>query len=553
MEPFLAAQMQLLQNLTTAVQNLQAQQNQQPPQAPQAPRDKHREFMSHHPPTYSHSVDPLDADDWLKVINKKLDITQCNDREKVLYAAGRLEGAAADWWDAYTTAHANANAITWEEFRNSFRTHHIPAGVMKLKQKEFLALKQGNMTISEYRDKFTQLSRYAPNEVDTDEKRQERFLDGLIGPLNYQLQSHTFPNFQTLLDKAIGLESKRKELGEQKRKFQSQGQSSSNTRPRFNSPQGSQFRSGGQGGSYQQNQQFQRTAQPPQRFNQQAQRNSNSQHNRANHATGTPARTNQVTPVRPNGCFKCGEVGHYANACPKNNTQIPQKTNGQKSQQQSQARNGNQNSQGNKGQQNFMRGRVNHVTAETAQEAPDVVFGMFLVNSEPASVLFDSGATHSFITDQFVVKHNIPKHSMKKTLLVSSPGGDMETRQICPRVNLKIMGIDFLANLVVLKSNGVDVILGMDWLKGCDGIILCAKRSVLLTSPQGDRIEFTATAPSEEKCLVNQIKGKSLEDIKVASEYPDVFPEDLPGEGFSNQLVDSITVHSDTTFTKLRG
>ena len=68
------------------------------------------------------------------------------------------------------------------------------------------------------------------------------------------------------------------------------------------------------------------------------------------------------------------------------------------------------------------------------------------------------------------------------------------------------MGIDFLANLVVLKSNGVDVMLGMDWLKGCDGIILCAKRSVLLTSPQGDRIEFTATAPSEEKCLVNQIK-----------------------------------------------
>jgi hypothetical protein len=69
--------------------------------------------MSHHPPTLSHAVDPLDANDWLKVIEKKLDITQCNDREKVLYASGRLEGAVSDWWDAFTATHANADTITW--------------------------------------------------------------------------------------------------------------------------------------------------------------------------------------------------------------------------------------------------------------------------------------------------------------------------------------------------------------------------------------------------------------------------------------------------------
>jgi hypothetical protein len=72
--------------------------------------------MSHHPLAFSHSVDSLDAHDWLKVIGKKLDITQWNDREKVLYASRRLEGAASDWWDAFTVAHANADAITWQEF-----------------------------------------------------------------------------------------------------------------------------------------------------------------------------------------------------------------------------------------------------------------------------------------------------------------------------------------------------------------------------------------------------------------------------------------------------
>ena len=61
-----------------------------------------------------------------------------------------------------------------------------------------------------------------------------------------------------------------------------------------------------------------------------------------------------------------------------------------------QARNNNQTPQGNEGQQNYMHGRVNHVTTETAQEAPDVVIGMFFVNSKPASVLFDFGASHSW-------------------------------------------------------------------------------------------------------------------------------------------------------------
>jgi hypothetical protein len=164
MQQFFTTEMQLIQNLTATVQNLQAQQNQPPPQGPPRPPpsvNKHREFMSHHLPTHSHSVDPLDTDDWLKNINKKLNITQCNDREKVLYASGRLEGATADWWDAYTAAHAAADTINWQEFQEAFHTHHIPSGVIKLKQKEFLTLKQGNMSVSEYRDKFTQLSRYA--------------------------------------------------------------------------------------------------------------------------------------------------------------------------------------------------------------------------------------------------------------------------------------------------------------------------------------------------------------------------------------------------------
>jgi hypothetical protein len=77
-------------------------------------------------------------------------------------------------------------------------------------------------------------------------------------------------------------------------------------------------------------------------------------------------------------------------------------------------------------------------------------------------VLFDSGAFHSFMSAAYVEKHNLPIALLKCQMIVSSLGGDMPTWQLCPKVNLKIRRVDFVANLVVLESNGINIILGMD-------------------------------------------------------------------------------------------
>jgi hypothetical protein len=82
-----------------------------PPPPPAPPQDKHREFMSHKPPTFSSSPDPLHVDDWLKSVERMLNIAQCTDREKVLYALSRLTGPTADWWDSYCAAHVTINTI----------------------------------------------------------------------------------------------------------------------------------------------------------------------------------------------------------------------------------------------------------------------------------------------------------------------------------------------------------------------------------------------------------------------------------------------------------
>jgi hypothetical protein len=77
----------------------------------------------------------------------------------------------------------------------AFLLHHVPQGVIKIKKNEFQDLKQGSMTVSEYVTRFTQLSRYAPNDVDTDEKKQECFLNGLDDGLAYALRARDFENF----------------------------------------------------------------------------------------------------------------------------------------------------------------------------------------------------------------------------------------------------------------------------------------------------------------------------------------------------------------------
>jgi hypothetical protein len=101
-------------------------------------------------------------------------------------------------------------------------------------------------------------------------------------------------------------------------------------------------------------------------------------------------------------CFTCGEKCHFANQCPNPRnrpppaaTSTPVPTHGA-------------NSVPVAARQNFIRGKVNHVTVEEAQEAPDVVNGTFSINDLSAVVLFDSGASHSFISAAYVEKHNLP-------------------------------------------------------------------------------------------------------------------------------------------------
>jgi hypothetical protein len=116
--------------------------------------------------------------------------------------------------------HPTGGRLTWKPMRNprastgqnsELLSVHImcPQGVVKLKKKEFQVLKQGSMSVNEYVTKFTQLSCYAPDEVDTDEKKNDCFLNGLNDGLAYALEARDFENFQGMVSKALLLENPR--------------------------------------------------------------------------------------------------------------------------------------------------------------------------------------------------------------------------------------------------------------------------------------------------------------------------------------------------------
>lgn len=105
---------------------------------------------------------------------------------------------------------------------------------------------------------------------------------------------------------------------------------------------------------------------------------------------------------------------------------------------------------------------MNHVITEEVQEAPDVVLGTFLVNSTPTTVLFDSGASHSFLSRSFATLHNISLSLMPAPMVIQSLGSAMRSVHECCEIEIEINGVKFLADLIVINSADIDVILGMN-------------------------------------------------------------------------------------------
>jgi hypothetical protein len=161
-------------------------------------------------------------------------------------------------------------------------------------------------------------------------------------------------------------------------------------------------------------------------------------------------------------------------------------------------------------------------------EGESVLAGTFSLNGHPIVILFDAGATHDFISKACTQRHQLVIEPTNTPYVISTPGGRVITKELVMHTPLNLTGKRFRTCLIVLDGQGIDVILGMSWMKGHKALLDTVSRTVHLDFLANGVVVLQLPPPATKHSLVHYTTAQNLEDIRVACEFSDVFPEDLP-------------------------
>jgi hypothetical protein len=168
--------------------------------------------------------------------------------------------------------------------------------------------------------------------------------------------------------------------------------------------------------------------------------------------------------------------------------------------------------------------RVNQVSVDATPDGADIELTMFYVNAIPATILFDSSATHSFMSARYANTNEIPLLNMRKPMIVITPKGPVEANHMTRRLTLTIMGREFGATAIILEASSIDLIIGMSWLRKAKAIIACGRGTIELTSPKGERFQVQIVVATSSRRAMFFITEEFVGDnIRVVRDFPDVF------------------------------
>jgi hypothetical protein len=233
-----------------------------------------------------------------------------------------------------------------------------------------------------------------------------------------------------------------------------------------------------------------------------------------------------------NKCFTYGNVGHYAKNCPRN--------------QQRQMPAPNQD-KGRKQKMQVRQGKLNFTSLEELPEGAPIMTGIFSVYNPPALILFDHGASHSFISQKFSAKCQLPFYHTKGSFMIATPGGKNATNQLNQSVPIQLGSHIIKTTLLILGLENVDIFLGANWMTRHQVVLDVASRIVEINSPIcGSFTLFLPSQDSTQSCAFATTE-LPLKKIPVVCEYADDFHDKLPGMRPDRDIEFAIKLQPGTT------
>nr|XP_043615853.1 uncharacterized protein LOC122587752 [Erigeron canadensis] len=439
---------------------------------------EYNNFMKCKPNIFKGGHSPVANRRWIMHMEVVFESCDCPENKKVLFASRMFEDGALDWWNTRRTILGSAyiSSMTWQSFVGLFEREYCTARDLEVLEQSFLTLKKGDKSVEEYAKLFIEKMTFCPHLCATEAATVTRFVNGL--PAEYR----GFCKGKTTLSLAVD-EAKRVEydLGSKVRKDGNSGFKRSNDRS-----SGSNKRFKGN--------------------------SSNSNNYKQLGSWCVQCKSKHTGPcfLSTMSCSRCTGMGHLAKDC---------------------------------------------TTEPRCHYYDEVVSGTFIVNSSLANVLFDSGANRSFVSTLFAPKLGKFTRLLDKPIEVEIVNGRTSmVRDGFFDCSVEIEGRSFSIDLLPTTAASFDIVVGMDWMSKNGAVTLCSKKIVRITTPDGSVVSVYGDKEKGSVKIISLVKAlrcirqtkdhsghflayvidlrkanPSIAGIDVVAEFPDVFPDDLPG------------------------
>ncbi|KAK1427869.1 hypothetical protein QVD17_16567 [Tagetes erecta] len=498
----------------------------------------YKTFMSCNPRTFNGTEGAVGVVRWIEKTESVLDISNYADDCMVKYATCTLTDKALTWWNSQvkTLGREAAYQLTWEELKAMMIEEYCPRNELQKLEADFWALEMVGANISGYTDKFNELATLLPHMVTPEFKRVEHYLWGLAPQIRGMVTAsnpvtaksaialaHKLTD-DTIRDGSFKKVSEDKKVGD-KRKWDSK---SDNKYGNHQSKKQNTVKAFAAGTAV-------NTVEPKKYNGPHPKCNKCGYHHintcdsircdnckRMGHTTRNCRAA--LAERNKTGCFECGAPDHFKKNCPKLK---------------------NQNN-------NQARGRAFVLGVGEARQDPNTVTGTFLVNQNQAFVLFDTGADMSFVSTNFksLLGTKVSKLNSPYTIELAN-GKLIETNEIIKGCTIHLENHPFDIDLLPVELGSFDIVVGMDWLSKNHAEVVCFEKKVHIPLPNGETLLVQGEKQETKLKIVNCMKARKylkkgycaflahvvedkpeerrVENIPIVRDFPEVFPEDLPG------------------------